>query len=61
MEHPITFCISTFNNLNYLKLAVKSVRKYSYFKDAPFIVYSENSNDGTNEWISKEGKDTYKF
>lgn len=61
MEHPITFCISTFNNLNYLKLAVKSVRKYSYFKDAPFIVYSENSNDGTNEWISKEGKDTYNF
>lgn len=59
MENPITFCISTFNNLNYLKLAVKSVREYSYFKDAPFIVYSENSTDGTDEWITGEGKDKY--
>ena len=59
MENPMTFCISTFNNLNYLKLAVKSVRKYSHFKDAPLIVYSENSTDGTNEWILGEGKETY--
>lgn len=63
MEHnntsPITFCISTFNNLNYLKLAVKSVRTYSYFKNAPFIVYSENSTDGTDDWITGEGKNLY--
>lgn len=56
---PITFCISTFNNLNYLKLAVKSIRAYSYYKDAPLIVYSENSDDGTDEWIMKEGKKLY--
>ena len=48
----ITHCISTYRNLNYLKLAVESVRKYSYYKDAPFIIHSDRSNDdGTNEWL----------
>jgi len=47
----ITTCISTYNNLEYLKLAVHSVRKYSHFKDMPFIVYAENCTDGTNEWL----------
>jgi GT2 family glycosyltransferase len=48
---PITFCISTYNNLPYLKLAIQSVRKNSYFKDAPFIIHAENCTDGTNEWL----------
>ena len=54
----ITFCISTYNNLNYLKLAIESVRKNSYFKDAPFIIHAENCIDGTNEWL-KENQDKY--
>lgn len=58
MKNKITFCISTYNTLNYLKWAIKSVRKNAYFKDAPFIVHTENCNDGTNEWL--EGvKDKY--
>jgi glycosyltransferase involved in cell wall biosynthesis len=48
---PITFCISTYNNLNYLKIAIDSVRKNSYFKDAPFIIHAENCTDGTDEWL----------
>ena len=48
---PLSFCISTYNNLNYLKIAIDSVRKNSYFKDAPFIVHAENCTDGTNEWL----------
>lgn len=55
---PLTFCISTYNNLPYLKLAIKSVRKNSYFKDAPFVIYAENCSDGTNEWL-EEVKDKY--
>lgn len=55
---PLTFCISCFNNLNYLKLAVESVRKNSYYKDAPFVVYAENCNDGTDEWLV-ENRDRY--
>ena len=55
---PLTFCISTWNNLPYLKLAIKSVRKNSYFKEAPFIIHAENCTDGTNEWLF-ENRDTY--
>jgi GT2 family glycosyltransferase len=50
---PLTFCISTYNNLPYLKLAIESVRKNSYYKDAPFIIHAENCIDGTNEWLEE--------
>lgn len=49
----MTFCIGTCNNLNYLKLAIHSVRTYSHFKDAPFIIFAENCNDGTYEWLNE--------
>lgn len=55
---PLTFCISTYNNLEYLKLAIHSVRKNSYFKNAPFIVHAENCNDGTNIWL-QDNKELY--
>jgi GT2 family glycosyltransferase len=48
---PITFCISTFNNLPYLQLAVESVRKNSFYSTAPFVIYAENCTDGTNTWL----------
>lgn len=54
----ITFCISTFNNLEYLKLAVDSVRKNSYYNQSPFIIHAENCTDGTNEWL-KENQNKY--
>jgi GT2 family glycosyltransferase len=54
----ITTCISTFNTLPYLKLAIHSVRKYSHFKDIPFIIHAENCTDGTDEWLT-ENKDLY--
>jgi GT2 family glycosyltransferase len=58
MDSPITFCISTYNNLNYLKLAVESVREHSFYKHSPFIVHAENCTDGTNEWL-EENKEKY--
>lgn len=51
MKSPITFCISTYNNLEYLKLAVESVRKNSWFEDAPFVIHAENCTDGTDQWL----------
>ena len=51
MDHKITTCISTNNNLDYLKLAVQSVRQNAYFKDQPIVIYAENCVDGTNEWL----------
>lgn len=54
----ITFTVSTYNNLEYLKLCIKSVRQNAYFKDAPFVVHAENCTDGTNEWL-EQVKDEY--
>ena len=58
MKHsnPITFCISTYNNLPYLKIAIESVRKNSYFKDAPFIIHAENCTDDTNIWLRENSQ-----
>ncbi len=50
-QSKITFCLSTYNTLNYLKLAIQSVRDNSYYKDAPFVIHAENCTDGTNEWL----------
>lgn len=52
----ITFCISTWNNLDYLKIAVDSVRRNSHFKDSPFIIHAENCTDGTDEWLVENEK-----
>ena len=54
----ITHCISTYNNLPYLKIAIQSVRDNSFYKDAPFIIHAENCTDGTNEWL-EENADRY--
>ena len=56
----ITFCISTFNNLPYLKLAIQSVRENSYYKDSPFIIHAENCDDGTDDWL-EENSEKYKL
>ena len=50
-SNPITFCLSTFNTINYLKLAIESVRQNSFYETATFIVHAENCTDGTNEWL----------
>ena len=60
MKHKITTCISSNNNLEYLKLAIKSVRQNAYYKDMPIIIHAENCNDGTDEWLN-ENKDNYQL
>jgi len=57
LDHKITTCISSNNNLTYLKLAVKSIRQNAYYKDMPIIVYAENCTDGTNEWLQSNEHD----
>ena len=52
----VTFCISTYNNLEYLKIAVDSVRRNSFYKDAPFIIHAENCTDGTDEWLEQNSE-----
>lgn len=50
-QNNISFCVSSCNNLSYLKLCIHSVRKYSYLKNAPFIIFAENCTDGTYDWL----------
>jgi len=57
----ITHCISSFNNLNYLKLAIDSIRKNSFYKDAPIIIHAENCQDGTNEWLKTIDDDNLEY
>ena len=49
----ITTTISCNNNLDYLKLAIQSVRQNCYYKDMPLIIHAENCNDGTDEWLEE--------
>jgi GT2 family glycosyltransferase len=52
----ITTCISTNNNLEYLKLAVQSVRKNAFYNQQPIVIYAENCTDGTNEWLEQNAE-----
>ena len=56
MESPITTCISTNNNLEYVKLAYTSIRQNAYYKEQPIIIHAENCTDGTDEWVSSQAK-----
>ena len=47
----ITTTISTNNNLEYLKLALKSIRQNAHYNYMPIIVNAENCDDGTDEWL----------
>lgn len=45
----ISIVLPSYNNLEYLKLAYKSIREIS--KDIELILCDDNSDDGTNEWL----------
>ena len=57
-NHKISTLISTYNSVEYLKLAIKSVRQNAYYKDIPILVFAENNQDGTDEWL-EEHQDKY--
>ena len=54
METILTWCISTHNNFDYLKLAVESIRRNAFYKDSPIIIHAENCTDGTDEWLVRQ-------
>lgn len=51
----ITFCIPSKNNLRYLKPCIKSIKNNSHYKDNEVLVYVDQDNDGTCEWLDQEG------
>ena len=54
----ITFCIPSKTNLRYLKTCIPSIRKNAYRKDHDIIVFVDQDEDGTIEWLD-EVKDKY--
>lgn len=51
--------IPTWNNLNFLKLCIESIKKNSTYEHE-IIVHVNEGSDGTLEWVKKEGiKHTY--
>ena len=46
----MTTCISTYNSLPFLKLAIHSVRKNEHF-NSPMIIFADGCTDGTDEWL----------
>ena len=54
----ITFCIPSKSNLRYLKTCIPSIRENAYRKDHDIIIFVDQDNDGTVEWL-KQVKDQY--
>lgn len=58
MATVLSWCISTHQNLEYLKLAVASIERNGFYKDAPIIIHAENCTDGTDEWLATQNRVT---
>jgi len=56
----ITFCIPSKNNLRYLKTCIPSIRKNAHRKDHNIIIFVDQDEDGTVNWL-EEVKDKYKL
>ena len=54
----ITFCIPSKTNLRYLKTCIPSIRKNAYRDDHEIIIFVDQDEDGTIEWLDSV-KDEY--
>jgi len=54
----ITFCIPSKNNRRYLEACIPSIRKNSFKKNHDIMVFVDEDNDGTVEWLESV-KDEY--
>jgi glycosyltransferase involved in cell wall biosynthesis len=53
-NRKITFCIPSKNNLRYLKSSITSIKENSMY-DNDIIVYVDEDNDGTKDWLDQNG------
>lgn len=50
----ISIIILTYNNLNYNKICIESIRKYTTANTYELIIIDNNSTDGTREWLKEQ-------
>ncbi len=60
LDYKFSIIIPTWNNLDYLKLCINSIRKNSCFLHQ-IIVHVNEGNDGTIDWLNKQGNIDYTF
>jgi glycosyltransferase involved in cell wall biosynthesis len=63
MENNIpnfTFCITSKNNLRYLKHAIAYIKSNCFNKDHKILVFIDSDNDGTEEWCKSNEIDYIK-
>lgn len=53
--YHFSLLIPSWNNLDYLKLCIKSIQKNSFF-DLQIIVIVNEGNDGTLDWVKKQNE-----
>jgi len=56
----ISILLTNRNTLNFLKLAIKSIRKNASNKFHELIIMDDGSNDGSKEWL-KENRNKYNY
>ena len=56
MYNGFSILIPTWNNLEFLKLCVRSIRQHSVYKHQ-IIIHVNDGSDGTLEWVKAEGLD----
>ena len=54
MYNGFSILIPTWNNLDYLKLCVRSIRQHSAYNHQ-IIIHVNDGSDGTLEWVKAEG------
>lgn len=59
-EVKFSIIIPTWNNLEYLKLCIESIRKNSFYKHQ-LIVHVNEGSDGTIEWIKEQEDIDFSF
>ncbi|PWG81076.1 glycosyltransferase family 2 protein [Pararcticibacter amylolyticus] len=59
-DDKFSILIPSWNNLNYLKLCIESIRKNSFFKHQ-IIVHINCGDDGTLEWIKEQSSIDYTY
>jgi len=55
MIEGISVALTTFNHLKYLQQCLHSISKYSVLPKTEASIFVDGSNDGTFEWLEKQG------